>query len=374
MQGGSDGLEGDRATSREAEASPSGPGPGDSPFPGPPPPPPPGGGWGAGPWSGAPGWAPPGWGGPPSWSAPPEHLAGPGPRQPGGRRRALFIAAAIVGALVIAGASGTVTALLVRGGSSPASAPPTAQPTPTPGAAATRAQAAYRQMLAAAQASSGYHYVSVSSTPGQPITHETITGDAGQKDGIQVITLSSTYGNERFTLHLTAGGSVYFQGNVPALEDQLGVVASSAAALDGRWILVSVGDGPYQQLEVGITVVSHLQGDPLIPNSLVTVHTAGGTVERVSGGDGGGGSAHFDVATGSKLPQTYAETATSLGFSATDTFSNWGTAPSVSTPSGAVSWSSLHTQKPAGGYGNGGVQGGTPSPGAATPTPSGGAA
>ncbi len=343
----------------------------------PPPPPPPPGGSGPGSWSGGPGWAPPGWGGPPAWPPLPG-TAAPAPRPPVTRRRALFIAAAIFGALVIAAASGTVTALLVRGGSSPAAAPPSQSTSPTPGPATTQARTAYRQMLSAAEASSGYHYVSASSFLGQSVSRESMIGDAGRNDGTQVITLSSTYGTEQFTLRLTGDGSVYFQGNTPALEDQIGVVASAAPALVGKWVLVTVGDGPYQQLEAGITVASHLQGDELTPSSLASVATASGTAERISGSveQNGtviqGASAHFDVATTSKLPQTYVESDPSLGLSTTDSFSKWGSAPTVSAPSGAVAWSSLHTQAPPGGYGNGGAQGGTPSPSPSTPSPSGG--
>jgi hypothetical protein len=342
--------------------------------PGPPPPPPPPDGWGAGSWGGGPGWAPPGWGQPPRWSPPSEPRSGPGPRQAGGGRRPLLVAAAIVGLMVIAGASGTATALLVRGSGAPASAPPSQPPSPTPGPATVQARAVFQQMLAAANASAGCHYVAVSSLAGASITHETITGDAGQKEGTQAITLSSTYGNEQFSLRLTSDGSVYFQGNTPALEDQIGVVASDAASLDGRWIRVSAGDGPYQQLEAGITVASHLQGDTLVPASVVTLHTASGTVLRISGTGDQGVPAHFDAASGSKLPQAYAEGSVSAGLSATESFSNWGSGPSVSAPSGAVAWSSLPTQRPPGGYGSGGgTSSGTPGS-SPTPTPSPGSA
>ena len=49
----------------------------------------------------------------------------------------------------------------------------------------------------------------------------------------------------------------------------------------------------------------------------------------------------------------------------TTTYSQWGTAPSVSAPSGAVAWSTLLTSTPPGGYGNGGA---TPASPSASPT------
>jgi hypothetical protein len=48
--------------------------------------------------------------------------------------------------------------------------------------------------------------------------------------------------------------------------------------------------------------------------------------------------------------------------SSSTTFSNWGSAPNPSAPSGAVAWSTLNTAEPPGGYGSGGGGNGTPAP------------
>jgi hypothetical protein len=75
----------------------------------------------------------------------------------------------------------------------------------------------------------------------------------------------------------------------------------------------------------------------------------------------------FDVAPTSNIPVDYSSSFTVSGTSitSTTTFSQWGTAPTVTTPTGAVAWSSLTTAAPPGGYGSGGTSA------APTPTPSG---
>lgn len=325
------------------------------------------------------GWAPPGWGqgpqSPPPWSAPPPGYLGPGgPR----RRNPLAVIALVVGALVIAAAVGVPAALLTRGSpSSTNGGSTTPRASPTPGPTTAQAQAQYRQVLTASEQSAGFHYVAVSSLPGGG-GNQTISGDSGQKDGTQQITETTDYGSEQFSLVLTPDQNVYFQGNTPALEDQLGVVAGSAAALDGKWILVSLGDGPYAQLEVGITTTSQLQEDTFVPTATATVQGSGGAaLTKVSGTVPAGqeapegGSAYFELPPGSHLPTTYYQDTTGVG-TLTTTFSAWGKAPSVSAPSSSQAWSTLSTSEPPGGYGSGGAPGqgssSTPAP-SPTPTP-----
>ena len=62
------------------------------------------------------------------------------------------------------------------------------------------------------------------------------------------------------------------------------------------------------------------------------------------------------------LPITYRSTISAGGvvLTFTTTFSAWGTAPTVSAPTGAVAWSSLTTATPPGGYGSGGGATSTP--------------
>ena len=217
------------------------------------------------------------------------------------------------------------------------------------------ARALYRQSLAAANASAGFHYLAV--TTGDS-SNQKFVGDAGQAAGTQVITLDSTYGSEQFTLVLV-GGTVYFQGNGPALRDQLGVPAANTAGLAGKWISVASGDGPYGVIAPGITVTDQVQETLLAPTSTQTISGGGvrvlGTVTTLQGATGGSG--HLDVDAGSHLPTAYVASFTSSGTSTTSTttFSSWGTAPSVTAPAGAVAWSTLGASSPPGGYGSGGV-------------------
>jgi hypothetical protein len=280
----------------------------------------------------------------------------------------------VVGALVLAAAVGVPTALLVRG-TGPAPVGSTSpRPTPSPAPGAAQARALYQKLLTATERSPGFHYVAVSSGPG---VAETITGDAGQRDGTQVIRESSSCGSEAFTLRLTPDQSLYFQGNGPALADQLGVTGSTAASLAGRWVLVTLGEGPYTQLAEGITVTSQLQSETFVPSAVQTVREpGGGSATRISGTVPPTSNApiparaSFEVPSGAQFPSVYAQIATADGqtFSTRVTFSDWGTAPAVVAPASPVAWSSLGASPPAGGdYGQGcGSPSGSPSP---TPTP-----
>jgi hypothetical protein len=274
---------------------------------------------------------------------------------------ALFVATGIVAAAV--GVGGVLLVRHVQGNQSP-SGVPTAAPGTQSGAA--EARALYQQAIAATRGSSGFHYVAVSTLPTQ-----TIVGDAGQSGGRQAITVDSSFGTEQFTL-LLVGTTVYFQGNVPALEDQLGVSAATAPGVVSKWVSVVTGNGPYTVLQPGITTGSQATELPLVPQSSARITTAGGVAAtRISGivpatGNLPAGTGSLDIAPSSDLPITYASTVSAGGvvFSFTATFSAWGTAPVVSAPTGAVAWSSLTTAPPTGGYGNGG--GTTPAP-TATP-------
>jgi hypothetical protein len=231
----------------------------------------------------------------------------------------------------------------------------------------SQASALYQRALITMRGSSGFAYVSVSTGP----QSETIAGVAGQLGGRQVITFNSAYGAEHFTL-LLVGATVYFQGNTPAVEDQLGVAAANAPKLADKWVSVVSGNGPYTILQPGITVADQAQELPLVPSRLATVTTTGAPATRILGSflDQAGNShlAHLDLVTASAIPLSYVSGITTVNGTAgttTTTFSQWGTAPSVSAPSGAVAWSTLVTSSPPGGYGNGGAGPSTsPSPSA----------
>ena len=271
---------------------------------------------------------------------------------PGQRRRALPAAAAVAGALIAGVAVGVPLGLLTRGHSSAPSSTATLAPSP-PSAAVAQATALYQEALTAANNSPGFHYVAVSKGSNG---NQTIAGDAGQDGGNQLITMDSTYGPERFTL-LLVSGVVYFQGNAPGLRDQLGVPAASAAGLVDKWISVSSGDAPYGVVAPGITVSDQVQEAGLVPSSIKQL---GGGARRITGTvppqQGASGSAHLDVAAGSNLPVSYVSAVTDTGTTTTSTvtFSRWGTTPAVTTPSGAVAWSTLGASQPPGGYGSGG--------------------
>jgi len=266
------------------------------------------------------------------------------------------VPAAIAAALIVGVAIGVPVGLLTRGspstpagGTSPGSA--------TNGAASVQARALYQQALAAMRGSAGFHYVADSSGAGPA---QTIVGDAGQSGGRQDITIAASAGGEQFTL-LLVGGTVYFQGNVPALEDQLGVPAASAPSLQGKWISVSNQDGPYSVVAPGITVADQVQETVLAPTSTAVIRAGGGSATRIRGtvpaqAGAPGGTGHLDVAARSHLPVSYVQTLSLRGATATTTtsFSRWGTAAAPASPSGAVAWSTLGASAPPGGYGSGG--------------------
>jgi hypothetical protein len=306
-----------------------------------------------------------------NWAFPPQPPSWPSaPQAPPPRRtsRALTLVAAI-GATVLIGAVGGVAVAFATRSHQPSPAQGSSLPpgSTSPASPSTsQASALYQRALITMGGSSGFAYVSVSTGP----QSETIAGVAGQRGGRQVITFDSSYGSEHFTL-LLVGATVYFQGNTPAVEDQLGVVAANASKLAGKWVSVVSGNGPYKVLQPGITVASQAQEIPLVPSRLATVTTTGAPATRIVGSvptqAGTSLPAHLDLITASAIPLSYVAgfiAANGTTGTTTTTFSQWGTGPSVSAPSGAVAWSTLVTSTPPGGYGNGGAG---PS---ASPTPS----
>ena len=271
-----------------------------------------------------------------------------------------LILGSIAGLIVGATAVSVPVLVLGRGQQATNSGGPTAPPVPSTLAAA---RAEYQRALSAVRATSGFHYVATSTGP----ANQRIVGDAGQSSGRQDITVRSNFGAEEFTL-LLLSGTVYFEGNVPALQDQLGVSAANALALASRWVSVSNGDGPYSVLQPGITVGDQAGEMALIPS---TVTDAGAGKRRIEGSvppqqGAPAGSGHIDVDSGNHRPVVYVSVISANGVSLTSstTFSKWDEAPSVTAPSGAVAWSTLGAIAPPGGYGGGGGGGGgvTPSP------------
>ena len=284
----------------------------------------------------------------------------------------------MIGAVVIAAVVGIPTALLVSrsGATTSPVATPVATPTPNASqrAAAAQASALYTQALAAAEQSAGFSYSATSSSGGTTLM--TVTGAAGQDDGTQVFNQTTAYGDEQFSLVLASNQTVYFQGNAAAVEDQLGVSAGAAPAVSGEWVSVQIGDGPYKDLEVGITVGSQLSESPLDGTSTESVTGSGGTqLTRILGtvpetSTAPAGTAHLDISPATHLPASYVVSYSGGGGTETETFSAWGTAPSVTAPSTAIAWSTLTTSEPPQGYCSGQTPTAAPTP---TPTPAAGA-
>jgi hypothetical protein len=308
------------------------------------------------------------------WAFPPQPPAwppAPSTTPPRRSSRVLAAVALFVATGVIAAGIGVGGVLLVRHiqGSKPGTPAPTAAPGTSSGAA--EARALYQQAITATGASTGFHYVAVS-TGGDP---QTIVGDAGLTNGRQAITFVSNYGSEQFTL-LLVGPTVYFQGNTPAMEDQLGVSAAAAPSLQYKWVSVQSGDGPYSILQPGITSSQQATQLPLAATSSARLTIGGTSAVRISGvvpaANGlPAGTGSLVVAQNSDLPITYTSSVADSGvvLDFTTTFSAWGTPPVVSAPAGAVAWSSLTTTIPPNGYGKGGSPAGTTPAPTSTPAP-----
>lgn len=234
------------------------------------------------------------------------------------------------------------------------------------GATPSQALSDYRQAMAMMRSANGFHYVaSISGSGGQQTT-----GDATRNGGRQEISVTTAFGDEHFTL-LLVSGTVYFQGNAAALQDQLGVPASKAASLNNAWISVAHGDGPYATLQVGINTSDQADETALQPTSVSDVTEADGTgalrLEGVVPPQNGApaGTGHLDIAKSNHRPLVYFTRLSQDGLTLTSnvTFSSWGTAASVSAPAGSTAWTTLGASAPPGGYGGGGGGNG------ASPTP-----
>jgi hypothetical protein len=232
---------------------------------------------------------------------------------------------------------------------------------------AVQAAATYKQAMQAGEKSAGFQYVDTWTGGGSTAT---FSGVAGQRDGIQTVTQTTDFGNEQFEVVLAPDQTVYIEGNLAALQDQLGLSASGAAGLAGKWISAQSGDAPYQDLEVGLTVSSALPEGELTPTSTGQVTGAGGaTLTRIEGTvSDPSGAGHLDISPSSDLPVIFVASASDGSYTETMTFTEWGTAPSPTVPASAVAWSTLTTSEPPDGYGSGETP--TPAP-TATPSPSG---
>jgi hypothetical protein len=266
------------------------------------------------------------------------------PRRAGGSSKAL---GAMAGTVVVAAALGVGVGVASR--PKPPASPLVATST---NAATVHAAALYQTALTTIATSAGFHYIAI-----YPET-ETIVGDAGRSVGEQVVTFKSSYGVEAFTLVLDETGTLYFQGNGPAVEDQLGVSASKTPAVENRWVSLVPGNGPYPELASGMTVAEQGVFLPMTPISVDSVKVDGRTATRIIGTatvDDPGSAALLDIDTSSHAPLAYSSTAATTAGpeTSTVTFSAWGRQVSVTVPSAAIAWSTLGASTPPSGYGGG---------------------
>lgn len=310
-----------------------------------------------------------------NWTLPPQPSPPAWPSQPPstppkGSSRFLTLGAAIAATVLIGAVGGVAVAFLTRSPAavSPNGGSPTPIPTTPPDPATSAASALYQKTIATMNAATGFHYTLTATGPDS----ETFVGDADPTGGRQTITFNGSYGAEHFNLVLV-NGTVYFQGNVPALEDQVGVPAAKAPALVNKWVSVVPGNGPYKVLQPGITVADQQTEVPMVATSTSPTTTASGiAVTRISGtippqNGVPAATVFFDVLPTSNIPVDYESTFTANGVVQTTsmTFTQWGTAVTVTAPAGAVAWSTLGASPPPGGYGSGGATSGpTPTPGA----------
>lgn len=277
---------------------------------------------------------------------------------PGRQRRNTRIAIAVVVAGVIVGVAVALPVTLLGHSKGPGNG--------TSSGSSAQASSVYRDAMSKMRAAAGFHYVAVLNGA----TGQRTVGDATRDGGQQEITVTSQFGPEHFKLMLT-GGTVYFQGNIPAFEDELGVVPSKAQGLQNAWIAVSKQDGPYSSLAAGITTSDQADETALQPSSSSAMTSNGVSALRLQGAvppqqGAPGGTGHLDVTANGHQALAYFQSLSQSGNTVTSTvtFSAWGTVATITAPSGATAWSTLGGTPPPGGYGNGGF--GPPSP-----TPSG---
>jgi hypothetical protein len=308
---------------------------------------------------------------PPAW--PPAPSSTPSTPAPKRNSRVLSVISLFAATGILAAAVGVGSVLLIRhvqGNPAVATSPGGPSSGPTSNGSADQAQALFQQAVTATGSAAGFHYVSVLQGP----ETQTIVGDAGPNGGRQSITLVAGYGSEQFTL-LLSKSVVYFQGNAPAVEDQLGVGAADAAKVAGKWVSVVSGNGPYAVLDPGITTTSQASEIVLTPSTTQPATSGGITATSILGAVPAtnglpAGTGHLVITPSSDLPLSYVTTVAvgAVTETVTTTFSAWGTAPTVSVPSGVVAWSTLATTVPPGGYGQGQPPSGIPTP---APTASG---
>ena len=83
--------------------------------------------------------------------------------------------------------------------------------------------------------------------------NQRVGGALGPHEGI--VTISSTTGQSQI---IVKDGVAYIESNGPELQVALGVSASVASTLSGKWVAVHAGEAPYNQLTAATSLTSTL--------------------------------------------------------------------------------------------------------------------
>ena len=219
-----------------------------------------------------------------------------------------------------------------------------------PTAPATSATKLVNSAIAAVTKAGTYHYVERSTALGVP---DDIAGDATPNGGRQVILQRCSAGTTYFHLRLVKG-VVYFKGTRAAALDQLGVPATRAASIAGRWVKIVKADKVYSTLADGITTrsnISQLRG-AMVP---LSTKQAGSSIEVLGALSKTGkrhqfiGTAALVLSSATGRPTSLrgrASTTTGNHYSVAWTFSRYGEAVHVTAPVSAVPYASLHATTP----------------------------
>ncbi|HXQ62842.1 MAG TPA: hypothetical protein VN796_10950 [Acidimicrobiales bacterium] len=217
----------------------------------------------------------------------------------------------------------------------------------TPGAVGgTSPRAVLNGAIAAAKTSGSFHYVLVATAAG---TTQSVVGDTSASEGRQILSTGSAKIEAE-----AIGKTVYVQGNVGGLENQLSFPSAEATRYAGKWISIVPADSPYSSVVRAVTLASALtQIEPTGHLTLTAATTRSGhAVIGVRGPlpgtatKGVTGSIVLYVSTTSpSLPVTFEGKATGSGKTETDIghFTRWGKPLDLVAPSGTIAYSTLST-------------------------------
>jgi hypothetical protein len=200
---------------------------------------------------------------------------------------------------------------------------------------------------AAARKADSAHYV-LTAVSGK--NSQSIVGDSSTQEAQQTL----SQGTQHIQV-VYIGGVAYVQGNAAALTTDLGFAATVATSYANKWIAVHKTDSLFKSLVSAVTLTSTL--NQLNPSGTLTLTNpttvAGRQTIGVKGGlpgppqSGITGTATLYVATSAPtVPLKLTGTATqgTQHVTETGTFSDWGKPVHLTTPTGAVAFSSVPTK------------------------------